>query len=251
MNHYRSPRIFPAIFIGLIFLLIGSSILMHLFFPFYHIGYYGWLPFFPWGGFFFLRTLLFLGLLFFIARRFFWGPRWAYRGTGWAYRGRGYCSYLKNCGDMENTGVMQDRPETDWVPRGPGQFREYRHGRAPFEKSGSRNTDDYLELVSGFGTVEKKVNSRKFQGGDVTTTMGRLIIDLRDADFTGTVRLKVTQIQGTTTILTPMEWDVKPGEGTIFSTYQDSKTSKAAVDPDKVLIIDGTCVSGGIEVRTR
>ena len=200
---------------------------MHLFFPFYHVGYYGWFPFFPFGGFFFLRTLLFLGLLFFIGRRFFWGPRWAYGGPGWAYRGY----------------------------RGRGQFREYSQFReyprdsASFEKTGSRNTADYLELVSGFGTAERKVYSRNFQGGDVTTIMGQLTIDLRDADFTGTVHLKVTQIRGTTTIIIPMEWNVRPGEGTIFATYQDSRTNRAAVDPDKVFIIDGTCESGGIEVK--
>jgi hypothetical protein len=230
MRHYRRPGIFPAIFIGLVVLLIGSSILMHLFFPFYHIGYYGWHPFFPWGGFFFLRTLLFFGLLFFLARRFFWGRRWAYGGPGWGYGGRDHYA-----GE---------------APYGRAQFRGHHHGRASFEKTGSRNAEDYLELVSGFGTIEKKVTSRNFQGGDVTTTMGQLIIDLRDADITGTVRLKVTQIKGTTTIITPLDWDVKPGEGTIFTTYQDSNTSKAAIDPGKVLIIDGICVMGGIEVRT-
>jgi hypothetical protein len=232
MRYYRRPGIFPALFVGLLLLLIGTSVFTHLFFPFHHFGYYGWFPFFPWGGFFLLRTLIFIGIVIFIARRFFWGPRWSYGGPGWAnYRN-------------------EDQADTYWSSRGRGQYREYRQGGASFEKSGNRNTEDYLELVSGFGTAERKPRSRNFQGGDVTTIMGQLIIDLRDADLTGTARLKVTQIQGTTTLITPMDWDVRPGEGTILTTYQDSTTNKAAVDPDKVLIIDGTCIKGGIEVRT-
>jgi len=250
MRHYKRHGIFPAIFVGLILLLIGTSIMTHLFFPFWHVGYYGWHPFFfPWGGFFFLRGLIFFAILFFIARRFFWGPRWAYGGPGWGYGARRH--YFRHGGYPGDCGPAQSQPDTNWAPRGRGEFREYRHGRAPFEKTGSRNSEDYLELVSGYGTVEKKINSKNFQGGDVTTTMGQLIIDLRDADINGTVRLKVTQIKGTTTIITPREWDVKPGEGTTFATYQDSNTIKTTVDPDKVLIIDGTCVvMGGIEVRT-
>ena len=230
MENKRRGRIFPGIVVGLILLLIGSAILQHLFFPFYYGGYYPWHPFFPWGGFFFLRGLLFFGLLFFLTRRFFWGRRWAYAGHGFHGRYGGYThDYAGPCNH--------------------GQFQQYRPGAAPFEKSGNRASDDFIELVSGFGTVEKKVNSKNFQGGDVTTIMGQVVIDLRDADFAGTVRLKVVQVQGTTTIVVPRNWEVKAGEGTVFATFQDSQTDKAATDPDKVLVIDGTCFMGGIEVR--
>ncbi len=232
MKRYRRPGIFPAIFIGLLLVLIVCSILSHLFFPFYPLGFYGWHPFFPWGGFFFLRGLVFIGLLFFIGRRLFWGRRWAYGGPGWGYGGP--------CPPTENNDY----------PRGRRPFREFRDSKAPFEKTGNRNTDDYLELVSGFGVVEKKISSKNFHGGDVTTMKGRLIIDLRPADFTGAVRLRVTQIEGLTTILTPPTWEVRAGEGTLFTTYQDGTASKAPTDPNKVLIIDGTCVMGEIEVRT-
>jgi hypothetical protein len=241
MEYNRRGRIFPAIFAGLILLLIGSSICTHLFFPFSHYGYYPWHPFFPFGGFFIFRSLLFVGLIFFIGRRFFWGRRWECAGRGHHMR---FSGPPYGCGG----GPVDEREASSrW---GRNQFREYRHGKAPFEKLGSRASDDFIELASGFGTVEKKVTSKNFQGGDVTTINGRLVLDLREADITGSIRLKVTQVRGITSIVVPREWNVKPGEGTVFAVYQDSQASAASINPDKVLIIDGTCVMGEIEVRT-
>jgi hypothetical protein len=133
-----------------------------------------------------------------------------------------------------------------------GQYRPGAGWRAkmPFEQAGNKDSADFIELVSGFGSVEKKISSKNFQGGDVTTIMGHLVIDLRDADFNGTIRLKITQIQGVTTIVVPKYWDVRAGKGTVFATYQDSQAEKTIVNPEKVLVIDGTCNMGGIEVRT-
>ena len=210
-----------------------------MFNPFYYGGYYPWHPFFFFGGFFIFKFILLIALLFFIGRRMFWGRRWAYDGYGYRDQFQG-----------------DDGPGAGWRgaydrrwDRGP--FQQRHHGKAPFEQAGNRASADFIELVSGFGSIEKKISSKNFQGGDVTTIMGHLAIDLRDADFNGTVRLKVTQIRGVTTIVVPKDWDVRAGEGTVFATYQDSQAERASINPDKVLIIDGTCVMGGIEVRTK
>jgi len=232
MRYGKRGRGFPGILLVLVILLIASSFFFHLFTPFCYGGYYPWHPFFFFGGFFIFKFILFIALLLFIGRRFFWGRRWAYDqfqvdyGPGAAWQG------------------PYDRR---WDR---GAFQQRRHGKAPFEKAGNRATADFIELVSGFGSIEKKISSKNFLGGDVTTIMGHLAIDLRDADFNGTVRLKVTQIRGVTTIVVPKGWDVRAGEGTVFATYQDSQAEKTIIHPDKVLIIDGTCIMGGIEVRT-
>jgi hypothetical protein len=242
MRYRNRHRVFPGIVIGLIILLIASSFFSHLFFPF-HYGYYPWHPFFFFGGFVILKFIFIIALIFFIGRRFFWGRGWAYDGYGdrggyggYGYRG-GHGNYDPSC----------DQPRGD---RFQG-FQQFRPGKAPFERAGSRTSADFIELVSGFGSLEKKMSSRNFQGGDVTTVMGQLLIDLREADISGTVHLKITQIKGVTTILVPADWDVRAGVGTVFATFQDGESVKVSVDPNKVLVIDGTCVMGDIEVRTK
>jgi len=227
-------------------LLIASSFIFHLFFPF-HYGWYGpWHPFFFFGGFFLFKAIFIIALIFFIGRRIFWGPRWAY--GGWGYRGD-YRGHGHPCNDYRGD-RFQGNEGRGWRAAGAGQFRGRWHGRASFEQAGNRNSADFIEYVSGFGKAEKKISSKNFQGGDVTTIMGQLVVDLRDADFAGTVRLKVTQIQGVTTIVVPKEWDVQAGVGTVFGTYKDDQAARTTVNPDKVLVIDGTCVMGGIDVRT-
>jgi len=256
MRYARRHRVFPGILIGLVILLIASQFFFHLFFPFHYGfgGYYPWHPFFFFGGFAIIKVILIVALISFIGRRWFWGRRWAHDGDG--YRGE-YGGYGHRC-DQPRADQFQGnyRPCTEWRGGydrhlGGGQFQRHSRGKAPFERAGNRTSADFVELVSGFGSVERKMASRTFQGGDVTTIMGQLVLDLREADLNGTVHLRVTQIKGVTTILVPKDWDVRAGVGTVFATYQDGEADKVSVDPNKVLVIDGTCVMGDIEVRTK
>jgi hypothetical protein len=226
MRYRNRARFFPGIFAGLFLLLVAGSICLHFFFPYhYHYG------FFPFGGFFIWPGFLFFALLFFLVRRFFWGGGWGYAGHGYSGPWHGY-----------NHGYSG--------PWDRGQFQGYRHGNEPFVKTGSRASDDFVEMTSGFGTVERKVSSRNFQGGDITTVMGEALIDLRAADITGAVRLKVTQVRGVTTILVPPHWEIKAEVDTVAAGFRDNRPDRGVVNPNKVLIIDGTCMMGGLEVRT-
>src|SRR5262249_9079226 len=48
----------------------------------------------------------------------------------------------------------------------------------------SYSSEDYIDATSIFGGVHKKVVSKNFRGGDITTFMGGTEIDLTQADFT-------------------------------------------------------------------
>lgn len=91
--------------------------------------------------------------------------------------------------------------------------------------------------------------SKSFKGGDVTTVLGGSEIDLSQADFTGTVRLEVTQIMGGTKIIVPPHWEVRSEITAIFAGFEDKRQQPAMTNPEKVLIINGTSVLGGIELK--
>lgn len=111
------------------------------------------------------------------------------------------------------------------------------------------SAEDYIDTTAFFGGVHKKIVSKNFKGGDVVTIMGGTEIDLSQADFTGTVRLDVVQIMGATKIIVPAHWEVRSDVTAIFAGFEDKRQQPTVNNPDKILLIDGTSLFGGIELK--
>jgi predicted membrane protein len=115
--------------------------------------------------------------------------------------------------------------------------------------SGYSNSEDFIDTTSIFGGVHKKVVSKNFRGGDIVTFLGGSEIDLSQADIVGTARLDVTQVMGGTKIIVPAHWEVRSEVTALFAGFEDKRQQPAMINPDKVLIIDGTSIFGGIELK--
>lgn len=122
------------------------------------------------------------------------------------------------------------------------------------EKKNSADTIDkgeMLESVSVFGAVRKKIVSKNFAGGEVTCFMGGAEIDLSQADIQGQVVLDITQVFGGTKLVIPSHWDVKAELAAVFGGVEDKRILHGtAVDLNKVLILKGTSVFGGIDIQS-
>jgi len=111
------------------------------------------------------------------------------------------------------------------------------------------SSEDFIDSTSIFGGVHKKIVSKTFKGGDIVTIMGGTEIDLTQADFTGMIRLDVTQIMGGTKIIVPSHWEVRSEVNAIFAGFEDKRQQPAVVNLEKILIIDVTSIFGGIELK--
>ena len=111
------------------------------------------------------------------------------------------------------------------------------------------SSEDFIEAIAIFGGVHKKIVSKNFKGGDVTSIMGGTELDLTQADFTGVARLEVTQVMGATKIIVPPHWEVRSEVNALFAGYEDKRQQPAITNPDKLLILHGTSVFGGIELK--
>jgi hypothetical protein len=111
------------------------------------------------------------------------------------------------------------------------------------------SSSDFLDATNIFGGVNRKVVSKNFKGGDITTFMGGTEINLSQAEINGTVILDVTQVMGGTKIIVPSHWEVRSEVSAVFAGFEDKRQQPVAVNPDKVLILKGASVFGGIELR--
>ena len=111
------------------------------------------------------------------------------------------------------------------------------------------SSEDFIDTTAIFGGVHKKIVSKNFLGGDITTIMGGTELDLTQADFKGQVKLDVTQVMGGTKIIVPAHWEVRSEVSAIFAGFEDKRQQPAVINPEKVLILSGTSVFGGIELK--
>jgi predicted membrane protein len=112
-------------------------------------------------------------------------------------------------------------------------------------------SDDFIDTVSVFGGIKKNIMSKNFRGGEIVTIMGGAEINLTRADFTGTVVLEVVQIFGGTKIILPPHWKVSSEMAAIFGGIEDKRMISAdQMQSDKVLIIKGTSIFGGVTMHS-
>jgi hypothetical protein len=112
------------------------------------------------------------------------------------------------------------------------------------------NREDYIETVSIFGGVRKSVVSKTFKGGEITCVLGGAEVNFMQADIQGRVVLEVTQVLGGAKLLIPSNWDVQPEMIAILGGIEDKRQVNNNISPDKILVIRGTCVLGGIEIKS-
>ena len=111
--------------------------------------------------------------------------------------------------------------------------------------------DDFVDSTSIFGGAKKIIISKNFKGGDIVNIFGGTELDLSQADFAGTAVIELTTIFGGTKLLVPSNWSIKSEAVTIFGGIEDKRRMQTTTDaPAKTLLIRGTVIFGGIDIKS-
>lgn len=110
--------------------------------------------------------------------------------------------------------------------------------------------EDLLDAVSIFGAVKKNVYSKNFRGGETVSIFGGSEINLMHADFSGTIKLEIVNVFGGTTLFIPAHWQIRSEATAIFGAIEDKRQRPAGVTTDKVLVIEGFVMMGGIDIKS-
>ncbi|MEJ8817955.1 LiaF transmembrane domain-containing protein [Lacibacter sp. H407] len=110
--------------------------------------------------------------------------------------------------------------------------------------------EDKIDVAAVFGAVKRNVYSKNFKGGESVAVFGGSEINLAHADFNGTVKLEVVNVFGGTTLFVPAHWQIRSEVVAIFGAIEDKRQRPAGVSTDKILVIEGFVMFGGIDIKS-
>ena len=108
---------------------------------------------------------------------------------------------------------------------------------------------EHIEINVAFGSVKKIILSKNFKGGEINCFMGGSEINLMKADIQKPITLEVNTVFGGAKLIIPSNWDVKNEVTAVFGGIEDKRIINSGIpDPQKIIVLKGTCVFGGIEI---
>ena len=122
--------------------------------------------------------------------------------------------------------------------------------RARWDARSAVEATDSAEVCCAFlGGVERRNRSADFRGGSATAFMGSVELDLTEADMADeTAVIRVLAMWGGIEIRVPEAWALEVRVTPIMGGVED-KTRGGAELPTKRLVVEGTVLMAGIEVR--
>jgi predicted membrane protein len=112
--------------------------------------------------------------------------------------------------------------------------------------------DDFIDLVHIFSGSQKQIISDNFKGGKITAIFGGSEIDLTQAKLVqGVSDLEITCVFGGVTLIVPGDWNVRVEVTPVLGGFDERQLASNTkfVDMSKTLIIKGTVVFGGGEIK--
>lgn len=116
--------------------------------------------------------------------------------------------------------------------------------------SKGQNVGNGFSKSSIFGAGEHIVLDPVFKGGDMNAIFGGITLDLRKTTLAeGDTVLEVNAVFGGVTIIVPDNWLVETNIDAVFGGFEDKRSHVESIDSSRRLIITGSCVFGGGELR--
>lgn len=110
---------------------------------------------------------------------------------------------------------------------------------------------NFVRIRSVFSGVNRTVISKNFQGAHISSVFGGVEVNFSQADITGPVVIKTEVIFGGVKLYVPAHWAVQNEIDGVFHGVDDKRRFSVApeLNPSKVLILRGSVVFGGIEIK--
>jgi len=153
--------------------------------------------------------------------------------------------FIMRPGQDYRTGFKEDGRLDNWKNTETGDVQD-------IQSKGAIESSNYLMVRSVFSGVNKNIVAKDFQGGRISCVFGGAEIDLSQAEINGQATIKLEIVFGGLKLVVPPHWAVQNEIDGIFHGVDDKRNfnPSASINPEKVLILKGSVVFGGIEIRS-
>jgi predicted membrane protein len=152
--------------------------------------------------------------------------------------------------------ILKPRNQNNWgdcsfEPRKKKDNRSDIEDATVVSETYTESREDVVDITAIFGGAKRNIISKNFRGGELVSVFGGVELDLSRADINGEATLDVTNILGGTKLILPSDWALRSEAVTIFGGMEDKRNLQGVRDnPDKVLVLKGTVILGGIEIKS-
>lgn len=125
---------------------------------------------------------------------------------------------------------------------------DYETGQTTYDAKG----EDIINTNALFGSIERTVFSKDFKRGNVSSVFAGVQLNFVQADIKETAFLDITVAFGGLEIIVPANWVVKSEIPAIFGGVEDKRRFVPNNEStyEKTLILRGTVIFGGIEIKS-
>jgi predicted membrane protein len=127
-------------------------------------------------------------------------------------------------------------------------------GHRGWTQAGRANAMDegYVRQDNIFSGSKRRISSQAFKGGQINCVFGGAEIDLTQSKLAeGIYDLEVNAIFGGVTVIVPSDWKIELKVTSILGGFTDKRAYiKENPDPSKVLVIRGSAIFGGGEIKS-
>ncbi len=120
-----------------------------------------------------------------------------------------------------------------------------------FAKDETVQSNDEFKVTSVFSGVKRNIITKNFKQGQITCIFGGAEIDMTQADMQETSVIRLDVAFGGVEILVPANWVVQNEIQGVFHGVEDKRYKNTAMmDASKILVLRGSCIFGGVEVKS-
>ncbi len=116
----------------------------------------------------------------------------------------------------------------------------------------TNDSSDYLTINSVFSGVNRTVVSKNFRGGKATCIFGGADIDFSQAEIQGKTEINLEVVFGGIKLVIPPHWTVINEIDGMFHGVNDKRkiSNLIANNPEKILLLKGSVVFGGVDIKS-
>lgn len=135
-----------------------------------------------------------------------------------------------------------------------GRRRRGRHrfapGQQPFTTPQGVVGDDVLDMTNILGSSKQYIVSQHFKGGRITSILGSSEVNMTQSNFENQVVIDLVTVMGGTEIIVPANWRIVNQITAILGGIDDKRRFVPSQDYTKTVILQGTVLLGGVDLKS-